>query len=79
MCSSDLEAARAQAQSHKDAKFEEQRQRRGEQEISRHKRALGHHRDERRGGSGGGPAREDRGGPGGIGKKKGKFGKRRGR
>ncbi|MBI3790991.1 MAG: DEAD/DEAH box helicase [Gemmatimonadetes bacterium] len=77
----ELEAARAQAEAHKDAKRRAFEAERNEREANRHKRALGQHRDGDRGRPGGGPhgKRDDRGGPGGIGRKKGKFGKRRGR
>ncbi len=76
----ELEAARAQSQAQRDSRAREVDERRGERDVHRHKRALESHREGRSGGSGGGPPRrDDRGGPGGIGRKKGKFGKRRGR
>jgi hypothetical protein len=75
----ELEAARAQSQAHRDARQREEQERRAERDVHRHKRALDSHREGLQGGGGGPPRREDRGGPGGIGKKKGKFGKRRGR
>ncbi len=73
----ELEAARAQSQAHREGKMREEQERRAERDVHRHKRALDSHREGRPGG--GPPKREDRGGPGGIGRKKGKFGKRRGR
>ena len=75
----ELEAARAQAAAHTDARSLEQREQRSRDEVGRPDRALGAHRDKRAGGHGPHGKRDDRGGPGGIGRKKGKFGKRRGR
>ena len=75
----ELEAARTQSQSHRDQRQREEQERRGAREVHQHARALQSHREGRGPGNGPHGKRDDRGGPGGIGRKKGKFGKRRGR
>ncbi len=75
----ELEAARAQSQAHRDGRQREEQARRAERDVRGHQRALKSHREGRGPGNGPHGKRDDRGGPGGIGKKKGKFGKKRGR